>query len=145
MNASIQATTIDSVSKISCIPVLFRSEFSSVIVDLRPWTMDEKTQKQHDPNSIDFAFSFPKWHPSLGCGSILLQVCFTDLFSEPNTNFYGVEAAGYRCQTQCWRFSTAINWQFDGDLLPSNDCQQQLRCIFHRIYALFGQQASLLQ
>ena len=144
MNASSQAISTDSVSKISNIPVLFRSEFSSAIVDLNPWMMDEKTQQQCDPNSIDFAFSFLKWHPSLNCGCILLQVCFTGKFSDQNSQLRGVEVSGHGYRRQCWNFSTITNWQFDGDLLPSNVRQQQLKYICNQIHALFGQQASLM-
>ncbi|MEM1253426.1 MAG: hypothetical protein AAGI69_13410 [Cyanobacteria bacterium P01_H01_bin.21] len=144
MNASTQAISIGAMSKISSVPVLFRSEFPSVIVDFSPWTMDEKTQQQYDPNSIDFAFSFLKWQPYLSCGCVLLQICFTEKFSDKNNDIYSVEVFGHGYQKQWWKFSTITNWQFDGDSVPSDDCQQQLKHICHQIHALFGQQASLL-
>ena len=143
MNASTQAVSIGAMGKIASIPVLFRAEFSSAIVDFSPWTMDEQTQKHCDPNSMDFAFSFPTWHPQLNCGCILLQVYFANQLSDKNNCFYGIEASGHGHRTQYWKFSTIIDWRFSGDSLPSDVCQQQLKHIFHQIHTLFGYPASL--
>jgi len=143
MNASTQAVSIGAMSKISSIPVLFRSEFPSAIVDLSPWTMDEETQQQTDPNSLDFAFSFSRWHPLLNCGCVLLQIYFTHPLSEKNNSFYGIEASGYGHKGEYWQFSSMSNWQFKGKLLPSGTSQQQLMDICYKIHALFGRIASL--
>ncbi|MEM9090108.1 MAG: hypothetical protein AAGC93_15320, partial [Cyanobacteria bacterium P01_F01_bin.53] len=77
MNASAQALSISVVSKIASVSAIFQSQFPSVIVDFSPWVLDEQAQKQFDPDSIDMAFSFPTWHPPLGCGCMLLQIYFS--------------------------------------------------------------------
>ncbi|MEM9483589.1 MAG: hypothetical protein AAGA83_07840 [Cyanobacteria bacterium P01_F01_bin.116] len=143
MNASTQAVSIGAMSKISSISVLFRSEFPSAIVDLSPWTMDEQTQQQTDPNSLDFAFSFSRWHPLLNCGCVLLQICFTNPLSERNNSFCGIQASGYGHQGEYWQFSSMSNWQFQGKLLPSGTSQQQLIGICYKVHALFDCTASL--
>ncbi|MEM1241360.1 MAG: hypothetical protein AAGI45_16095 [Cyanobacteria bacterium P01_H01_bin.26] len=143
MNASTQAVSIGIMAKIASIPVLFRAEFSSAIVDFSPWTMDEQTQKHCDPNSMDFAFSFSKLHPQLNCGCVLLQVCFVNQLSDKNNRFHGIKASGHGHRAQYWNFSTITDWRFAGDSLPSDVCQQQLKHIFHQIHMLFGYPASL--
>ena len=143
MNASTQAISIVAMSKISSIPVLFRAEFPSATADLSPWTMDEQTQQQTDPNSLDFAFSFPRWHPYLNCGCVLLQVYFVNKLSSRNNSFHGIEASGYGSHRQYWQFSSVTNWRFNGNSLPSDVCQQQLKRIFYEIHALFDCPISL--
>lgn len=143
MNASIQAVSIGATSKISSVPVLFRSEFPSAIVDLSPWRMDEQDQQQYDPSSLDFAFSFADWHPYLSCGCILLQVCFVKELSERENSFHGIEASGHGHRKQYWRFSSMTDWKFHGESLPTDTCQQQLKYIFNQIHVLFGCPVSL--
>ncbi|MEM6255080.1 MAG: hypothetical protein AAF821_19360 [Cyanobacteria bacterium P01_D01_bin.156] len=143
MNASTQAVSIGAMSKIASIPVLFRSEFPSTNVDLSPWSMDEQTQQDWDPNSLDFAFSFSDWHAYLSCGCVLLQACFLHKLSEENNSFHGVKAYGHGYRNQYWRFSSVTDWRFYGDSLPTDTCQQQLKYIANQIHALFGCPASL--
>ena len=143
MNASTQAVSIGAMIKIASIPVLFRSELPAAFVDFSPWTMDEQTQQECDPNSLDFAFSFPGWHTYLSCGCVFLQVCFTTNLSDENNRFCGVEASGYGHRKQYWRFSSMTDWRFYGDSLPTDTCQQQLKYILNQIHALFGCSASL--
>ncbi|MEM9482076.1 MAG: hypothetical protein AAGA83_00135 [Cyanobacteria bacterium P01_F01_bin.116] len=143
MNASTQAVSIGAMGKISSIPVLFRAKFPSAIVDLSPWTMDEQTQRQTDPNSLDFAFSFSQWHPLLNCGCVLMQIYFENQLSEKNNSFCGIKASGYGSKGEYWQFSSMSDWQFNGELLPSSTCQQQLIDICYKIHALFGRTASL--
>lgn len=143
MNASIQAVSIGAMSKIASIPVLFRSEFPSTIIDLSPWTMDEQTQQECDPNSLDFAFSFPSWNSYLSCGCVLMQVCFVNKLSEKNNSLHGVEAFGHGHRKQYWSVSSITDWRFYGDSLPTETCQQQLKYIFKQIHTLFGCPASL--
>ena len=142
MNASTQAVSIGAMSKISSIPVLFRAEFPLAVVDMSPWTMDEQTQQQTDPNSLDFSFSFPQWHPFLNCGCVLLQVYFVNRLTERNNCFHGIKAFGYGCKGQYWQFSSVTNWQFGGESLPSEVCQQKLMDIFYKIHTLFDCKAS---
>ena len=143
MNASTQAVSIGATSKIASISVIFRSEFPLAIVDLSPWIMDEQTQQKYDPNSLDFAFSFPDWHSHLNCGCILLQIYFTNNLSERSNDFRGIEAFGHGHRKQYWNFSSITDWQFYGDSLPTDACQQKLKCVFNQIHSLFGCPASL--
>ena len=145
MNASVQALSISLVSKIAHIPVIFQTEFPSAVVDFSPWLTDETTQQQFDPTSIDLGFSFPRWHPNLSCGCILLQIGFSEKLLAPTCRLVGIEATGHDYQGQHWGFSTLNDWQFEGGCLPCNSSQQQLIHIFSKIHTLFGYPAPLPQ
>ena len=145
MNASVQALSVSLVSKIAHIPAIIQTEFPSAVVDFSPWITDESTQQRFDPNSIDLGFSFPRWHPDLNCSCILLQIGFSEKLLEPACRLVGVEATGHDNQGQYWRFSSLHNWQFEGDCLPCDVSQQQLKYIFGKIYTLFGYPAQLPQ
>ena len=62
MNAAKQAKSIELISKIASLEVIFKAEFSEAIADFKPWSNDSTTQNMTDPNSIDISFSFPGQH-----------------------------------------------------------------------------------
>ena len=138
MNASAQALSIDMMSKIACIPVLFRTEFPQARADLSPWAMDEETQQQTDPDSLDFGFSFPGWHRQLGCGCILLQIHLVRGDRDSGSCLCGISASGHGIQEQFWQVSGITDWQFGGKQVPSESCQQQLREIFRQVGEIFN-------
>lgn len=143
MNASTQALSVDMVHKIACIPVLLRTEFPSARVDFSPWVMDERTQRLHDPDSIDFGFSFPGWHPQLNCGCILLQVYVSQSNTESDGGLYGIGASGHGMQKQFWQISGSTDWKFCGTQPPSDLCQIKLKHVFEKICTLFDYPALL--
>ncbi|MEM6353750.1 MAG: hypothetical protein AAF766_23635 [Cyanobacteria bacterium P01_D01_bin.14] len=145
MNASAQALSIDMMYKIACIPALFRAEFSSAQVDLSPWAMDEKAQREYDPDSLDFGFSFPGWHLQLNCGCVLLQVYLSRSNGDSSSCLRGLKASGHGMHEQFWQISDSTDWQFRGKKTPSDACQQKLKQFFHQVCNLFDHTALLPQ
>ncbi|MEM8604790.1 MAG: hypothetical protein AAGF24_13270 [Cyanobacteria bacterium P01_H01_bin.121] len=144
MNASAQALSIQAISKVANIPILVRAEFPELAVDFSPWLTDQATQVHVDPNSIDFGFLFKRWHPGLSCSCFLLRVLLSQELTQSNCRLQGIEATGHRHRDQHWHFSSLENWQFEGERLPSESGQQQLKQVFMQIQTLFHDPASLL-
>ncbi len=65
-----EAKSIQLVSKIASLEVIFRIEFSGAIADFNPWSSNSTTQNISNQYSIDISFTFP--------GDIL--VIIADLF-----------------------------------------------------------------
>jgi len=143
MNASAQALSISIVSKIANISTIVQEQFPSVSVDFSPWVLDEQTQKQFDPDSIDISFSFATWQPPLSCGCILLQIYFVGDIQSPKQKVRKIKITGHNFSGQHWRFSTHGNCEFSGSCMPSPEGQQQLKSVVAQLQELFGEAAPL--
>ena len=74
MNASEQAKTLETTTKIASVVNLFKQHFPDAKADLKPWHNDPDTIDLVDPNSIDIGFHFPGWSRQLQSRSILLKL-----------------------------------------------------------------------
>lgn len=143
MNAAKQAQSIELISKIANLGVIFRTEFIQAIPNFNPWLSDPKTQSMTDPNSIDISFSFPKQHCAFHRQSILIQIRFSEALLAPNCQIIGIEAIGYNHQCKQWHFSTIGNWQFEGVNQPISFCQEKLRRFTKQVFILFKNPTNL--
>ncbi|MEO1432380.1 MAG: hypothetical protein AAFS12_08840 [Cyanobacteria bacterium J06632_19] len=137
MNAAKQAKSIELVSKIASLEVIFKTEFNQAIADFKPWLSDSTTQNMADPNSIDISFSFPEQHSGLHCRCILIQVRFSKALLSRNCRMIGIEASGYNHQNEQWHFSTIGDWQFEGNYQPTSFCQEKFRRFCRQVFILF--------
>ena len=137
MNAAKQAQSIELISKIASLGVIFRTEFLQASPDFNPWLSDSKTQSTIDPNSIDISFSFPKQYCAFHRQCILIQIRFSEALLAPNCRIIGIEASGYNHQGKQWHFSTIGNWQFEGVNQPISFCQEKLRRFAKQVFILF--------
>jgi len=136
MNAAHQALTPELASKIAHLAVLFRAEFYDSQVDLSPWLMDEATQKQMDPYSIDLSFYFLRLHVGLACGCVLMQIQFSEDLLKPTCRLVAIEANSYHYGALQWQFSSASQ-EFSGKCLPDRECQARFNRLVNHMAQLF--------
>ena len=146
MNASTQAISVSMVRKIANVSTIVQTHFSPVLTDFSPWLLDEETQRQYDPDSIDMSFSFSTWQPHLSCRCLLLQIHFVDgKIQSPKRSLSKIELTGHDYRGQHWHFSTQeADQPFSGPHMPSLIKQQQVKSIVTQLFTLFGCPASLL-
>ncbi|MBE9215236.1 hypothetical protein IQ247_21650 [Plectonema cf. radiosum LEGE 06105] len=137
MNAAKQIKSIELLSKIATLEVIFKTEFTQGIADFNPWLSDTITEEITDPNSIDISFSFPGEDFGFNSRCILIQIRFSETLLAPNCRIIGIEALGYNHQRQQWRFSTIGDWQFEGVNQPISFCQEKFRRFARQIFILF--------
>ncbi len=138
MNAAEQATNFEVASKIAAVVNLFKSEFSDVRSDLKPWANDQDTRELIDPDSIDIGFHLPGRSRLFQSRSILAQIRF---HADPLTNAYraiGVELAGFDHQGKQWQFSTIDQWEFIGKNVPVPEIADQLKQFCRQVFELFN-------
>jgi hypothetical protein len=137
MNASEQAKTLETTTKIASVVNLFKQHFPDAKADLKPWHNDPDTLDMIDPNSIDIGFHFPGWSPKIQSRSILVQIRFHLDPVEEKRNFIGIETAGFNHTGEAWRFSTIENWQLEGKSLPIQEVESKLKSFCRGIFELF--------
>ncbi len=137
MSAAKQAKSIELISKIASLEVIFKTEFSQAIADFKPWLNHSTTQNMTDPNSIDIIFSFPGQHSGFHCRCILIQVRFSKALLARNCRMIGIEASGYNDGSEQWHFSTIGDWQFEGKNQPISFCQEKFRRFARQVFILF--------
>ncbi|MEM6755043.1 MAG: hypothetical protein AAF630_18975 [Cyanobacteria bacterium P01_C01_bin.38] len=137
MNADKQTKSIELISKIATLEVIFRTEFNKAIADFSPWLSDITTQNMVDPYSIDIGFSFGGQHSGLHSRCILIQVRFSEALLSPNCRIIGITATGYNHRSEQWRFSTIGDWEFEGVNQPNSFCQEKLRRFARQVLVLF--------
>ncbi len=137
MNASEQAKTLETTTKIASIVNLFKQFFPDAKADLKPWQNDPDTINLIDPNSIDIGFHFPGWSRKLQSRSILVQIRFHQDPVEKTQNFIGIETAGFNHTGEVWKFSTIDSWQLEGKSLPTEDINDKLKLFCQGVFKLF--------
>ena len=137
MNASEQAKTLETTTKIASIVNLFKQFFPDAKADLKPWQNDPDTINLIDPNSIDIGFHFPGWSRKLQSRSILVQIRFHQDPVEKTQNFIGIETAGFNHTGEVWKFSTIDSWQLEGKSLPTEDINNKLKLFCQGVFKLF--------
>ena len=137
MNASEQANTLETTTKIASVVNLFKQHFPDAKADLKPWQNDPDTIDLIDPNSIDIGFHFPGWSRKLQSRSILVQMRFHQDPVDKTHNFIGIETAGFNHSGEVWRFSTIESWQLEGKSLPTEEINQKLRLFCQGVFELF--------
>ena len=137
MNASEQAKTLETTTKIASIVNLFKQFFPDAKADLKPWQNDPDTINLIDPNSIDIGFHFPGWSRKLQSRSILVQIRFHQDPVEKTQNFIGIETAGFNHTGEVWKFSTIDSWQLEGKSLPTEDINHKLKLFCQGVFKLF--------
>ena len=137
MNASEQAKTLETTTKIASIVNLFKQHFPDAKADLKPWQNDPETINLVDPNSIDIGFHFPGWSPKLQSRSILVQIRFHQDPVDKTCKFIGIETVGFNHSGEVWRFSTIENWKLEGKSLPIPEVETKLKLFCRGIFELF--------
>ena len=137
MNASEQAKTLETTTKIASVVNLFKQHFPDAKADLKPWQNDPDTIDLVDPNSIDIGFHFPGWSRKLQSRSILVQMRFHQDPVDKTHNFIGIETAGFNHSGEVWRFSTIESWQLEGKSLPTEEITKKLRLFCQGVFELF--------
>ena len=137
MNAAKQAKSIELISKIASLEVIFRTEFNQAVADFNPWSSDSATQNMADPDSIDISFSFGGQHSGFHSRCILIQIRFSEALLTPNCRIIGITATGHNHQSEQWHFSTIGDWEFEGVNQPISFCQEKLRRFARQVLVLF--------
>ena len=137
MNASEQAKTLETTTKIASVVNLFKQHFPDAKADLKPWQNDPDTIDLVDPHSIDIGFHFPGWSRKLQSRSILVQMRFHQDPVDKTHNFIGIETAGFNHSGEVWRFSTIESWQLEGKSLPTEEIKKKLRLFCQGVFELF--------
>lgn len=138
MNAAEQAINLELTSKIATVVNLFKSEFTQLKADLKPWRNDPETRNLVDPDSIDIGFHFPGRSKSFQSRSILIQIRF---YQDPLNDIkrcIGVEAAGFDHRGEQWRLSTVENWRYEGMTQPQPEASAKLKHLCREILELFN-------
>jgi hypothetical protein len=143
MNAAEQAISLETTSKIAAIVNLFRQEFPAANADLKPWMNDSDTLELVDPNSIDIGFHFPGWSPRFQSRSILVQI---RLLQDPEMMEFGpnvpraigAEMVGFTHTGKQWHLSTIQDWAFEGDKVPNEATQFQLKRFCRKLLEVFN-------
>lgn len=138
MNAAEQANSVERVSQIAAIVNLFKSQFPDSSADLSPWIKSAETAKFDDPDSIDFAFHFPRRSFICQSQTILMQIRLPGNTKANAQRIIGVELSGHDDMGQQWRFATTGRWEFWGTMLPLPDAEQKLRHICLQILQMFN-------
>jgi hypothetical protein len=126
MNAAEKAISPEATARIATVVNLFRREFPDVKANLKPWTNDEATRSQADPESIDIGFNFPP-------GKTLVQIRFS------GDRLIGVDAICFGLfGNQRWRFSTIADWQFLGSSPPFNSFRTQFKRVCYQMFEVFN-------
>ncbi|PPT07991.1 hypothetical protein CKA32_006747 [Geitlerinema sp. FC II] len=136
VNAAEQAKDFQIASKIAAVVNVFKGEFPDLRSDLKPWTNDPETREMLDPDSIDMSFHFPGYSFRCHSRSILIQIRFHTVESEPRA--IGVEVAGFSGLGRQWVFSTIENWQFVGKKEPVPDVQEKLKHCCRQTLEIFN-------
>ncbi|MBE9030684.1 hypothetical protein IQ266_13175 [filamentous cyanobacterium LEGE 11480] len=143
MNAAERATSLETTSKIAAIVNLFKQEFPDAKADLKPWVNDPDTRELVDPDSIDIGFHFPGWSPRFQSRSILVQI---RLFQDPESmdvaapvpKSIGAEVVGFTHAGKQWQLSTIQAWDFEGEKIPSEEIQFQLKRFCRKLLEVFN-------
>jgi hypothetical protein len=139
MNATEQAISLETTSKIATIVNLFKQAFPDAKADLQPWLNEPDTIELVDPDSIDIAFHFPGWSPRFQSRSILVQIRFyQDPEDRQPVRAIGAELVGFSHAGKQWRLSTVQEWDFDGDKIPNLETQFQLKRFCRKLLEVFN-------
>lgn len=141
MNAAEQATNLELTSKIATVVNLFKSEFSQVRADLKPWRNDPETRELVDPDSIDIGFHFPGRSKSFQSRSILIQIRFYKDPVDARHRCIGVEAAGFDHRGKQWQFSTVEDWRCEGETQPEPIASEKLKQLCRQVLELFNSES----
>ena len=125
---------------------LVRHRFPAASVSLNPWRDDPQTRLWKEEQTLDLAFHFPGWSPSLECRSLLLQLRLQRQSDdgEPAAvqKLLGVLMRGMTYDGERWRLVTMGDWQPEGSHLPQPEQVQQLREICRELFDLFSKSAA---
>jgi hypothetical protein len=141
MNAAEQATSLETTSKIAAIVNLFQQEFPDANADLQPWLNDPDTLELVDPDSIDIGFHFPGWSRRFQSRSILVQIrLFPDEASSSAgaIKSIGAELVGFTHVGKQWHLSTIQDWAFEGEKIPTEEAQFQLKRFCRKLLEVFN-------
>ena len=125
---------------------LIRHRFPVASVSLNPWRDDPQTRQWQEEQTLDLAFYFPGWSPSLECRSLLLQLRLQRQSEDEGPaavqKLLGVLMRGMTYDGERWRLVTMGNWQPEGSHLPQPEQVQQLRGICRELFDLFSNSAA---
>lgn len=138
MNASEQATSLETTSKIAAAANLFKAEFPDAKADLKPWVNDSDTREWVDPESIDIGFHFPGFSRLLQSRSLLLQIRFYAESQTGERRAIGAEIAGFDHRGKQWWLSTVDHWTFEGSNYPTPEMGEKLKAFLRNVLVLFS-------
>ena len=146
MNAGEAVDSVQLAQALASAVTLVRHRFPAASVSLNPWRDDPQTRQWKEDQTLDLAFHFPGWSPSLECRSLLLQLRLQRNSDDGESllapNLLGVLIRGMTFDGERWRLVTMGDWQPEGSHLPQPDQIQQLRGICRDLFDLFANSAA---
>ena len=146
VNAGEAVDSVQLAQALASAVTLVRQRFPAAKVNLNPWRDDTQTRLWQEDQTLDLAFHFPGWSPSLECRSLLLQLRLQRNSDDGESllapNLLGVLIRGMTFDGERWRLVTMGDWQPEGSHLPQPDQIQQLRGICRDLFDLFANSAA---
>lgn len=138
MNAGELVHNADQAQALASVLRLVRGYFPAAVPNLKPWRDDPMTREWHEPESIDLAFHFPGWSPTLECRTLLMQLRFQGLGGTHQSQaLIGVLIRGLTFNGERWRIATIGNWEPCGPHLPSAEQAERLHCLCEDLFCLY--------
>ena len=146
VNAAEAVDSVQLAQALASAVTLVRQRFPAASVSLNPWRDDPQTRQWQEEQTLDLAFHFPGWSPSLECRSLLLQLRLQRKSDEDGStaaaDLLGVLMRGMTFDGERWRLVTMGDWQPEGSHLPQPEQVQQLRGICRDLFDLFADPAA---
>ncbi len=145
MNAAEQVHGLALAQALASSMTLVRQHFPEASVNLNPWRDDPMTRRWSENETLDLAFHFPGWSPSLQCRCVLMQLRISCDQNGPAPYLLGVLMRGMTYEGERWRLATVGDWKPTGSHLPNADQMLKLHEICRDLFALFPSCQSLRQ
>ncbi|KGG14636.1 MULTISPECIES: hypothetical protein [unclassified Prochlorococcus] len=137
MNAANEVRTIVFAQTLASAGTLVKKYFPAASINFSPWREDPDTEFWFDEDSLDLAFYFPGWTPSLQCRSLLIQLKVRKDNSMDLPRLLGVIIRGISFDGERWRLSTLGDWKPTGSHLPQPLIRDQLHSLCRDLFTLF--------
>ena len=138
MNAAEHERNIEFAHAIASVANLVRHYFPEASVNLMPWRDDPETRRWDEAESLDIAFHFPGWSPSLQCRSLLIQLRISNEENDRKPHLLGVIMRGITFEGERWRLVTVGDWSPAGNYLPKAGELRRLHSICRELFSLFS-------
>ncbi len=138
MNAVEQVHSLNFANSLASAVTLFRTHFPDADVNLAPWRDDPETRKWIEAETLDIAFHFPGWSPSLQCRSLLMELRLSSGSERSSPYLLGVIMHGMTFEGERWRLATIGDWQPTGHYLPQPEQMVRLHEICRDLFSLFS-------
>ena len=135
MNASSNVKDFLIANKIAATASLFRKYYPDAMVNFSPWDSPHEISKF---DTLDFAFHFPGWSPSIECRAVLLQLRIDQNNNSDVPKLLGIIMRGMIIPKERWRVATIGKWEMTGSHLPQPKQIDTLFNVCKELYKLFS-------